>query len=84
MTNQVSVSAAGSATAHASDPTTLVALSACDTNRGGTTSVADVQKVVNESLGAGSAVNDLNQDGKVDVVDSQIVIHAVLSGACIG
>jgi uncharacterized repeat protein (TIGR01451 family) len=82
VTNKVNVSGGGSATAAASDPTTLVALSSCDTNQDGSTNVLDVQKVVNQALGVASGVNDLNQDGKVNVVDSQIVISAVLSSAC--
>jgi M6 family metalloprotease-like protein len=82
VTNQVSVSTTGSATAQASDTATVVALSPCDTNLDGIISVADIQKVVNQVLGGAPAVNDLDQDGKVDVVDIQIVIRAVLGGVC--
>jgi hypothetical protein len=46
------------------------------------TNVADVQKAINEALGAASAVNDLNHDGAVNVVDTQIVINAALGLQC--
>jgi hypothetical protein len=82
VTNQVSVSTTGSATAQTSDTATVVALSPCDTNLDGITSVADIQTVVNQALGLSSPISDLDQDGKVDVVDTQIVIRAVLSGVC--
>jgi hypothetical protein len=82
VTNQVSVSTTGSATAQTSDTATVVPLSPCDTNLDGITSVADIQKVVSQVLGGAPAVNDLNQDGNVDVVDIQIVIRAVLGGVC--
>jgi M6 family metalloprotease-like protein len=82
VTNQVSASTTGSATAQTSDSATVVPLSPCDINLDGSTTVADVQKVVNQALGVSSPANDLNLDGKVDVVDTQIVIRAVLSGVC--
>jgi hypothetical protein len=45
-------------------------------------SVADVQLIVNQALGAAPAANDLNGDGVVNVVDIQIVINAALSLGC--
>jgi uncharacterized repeat protein (TIGR01451 family) len=84
VTNQVSVSGGGSATAHASDPTNVVAPSPCDLNLDGSMNSADVQRIMNQVLGAASAVSDLNGDGRVDVVDSQIVIRAALGAGCQG
>jgi hypothetical protein len=45
--------------------------------------VADVQTMVNEALGFAPAVNDLNQDGVVNVADIQLVIDAALGNACV-
>ena len=59
-----------------------VAYSPCDINRDGKTNVADVQGMVNESLGGTSAANDLNRDGVVNVVDVQIVLNGVLNLGC--
>jgi hypothetical protein len=56
--------------------------SACDLNADGSTTVADVQLVINEALGAAPAVNDLNYDGVVNVADVQIVINAALGLGC--
>ena len=78
--NQVSVMGGGSAQANASDTTTI--LSPCDVNQDGLTNVADVQKTIDEALGALPAVNDLNLDGVVNVVDIQIVINASLGQGC--
>jgi subtilase family serine protease len=44
--------------------------------------VADVQAIVNQSLGISPPASDLNQDGTVDVVDVQIAIADVLSFRC--
>ena len=41
--------------------------------------VANVQHEVNEALGVAQAANDLNSDGKVNIVDVQIEIQALLS-----
>jgi hypothetical protein len=40
------------------------------------------QKVISEALGAVQAANDLNADGKVNVVDIEIVIDAALNRGC--
>jgi YD repeat-containing protein len=55
----------------------------CDVNHAGRTTVADVQKVVNEALGTASPANDLNRDGVVNVVDVQIDIDAALGLGCV-
>jgi probable HAF family extracellular repeat protein len=55
---------------------------ACDVNNNGVTNVADVQRIIDEALGAAQAVNDLNDDGVVNVVDIQVVINAALGLGC--
>ena len=85
LTNQVSVAGGGaSATAYANDMTTISPYSSCDVGQYGSTTVADVQQVIDESLGSQSAANDLNNDGVVNVVDIQIVINSVLGLGCTG
>jgi hypothetical protein len=60
----------------------LVSSPACDlTNAGGATA-ADVQTIVDQALGKVRAVNDLNGDGAVNVVDVQIEINADLGLGC--
>ena len=44
--------------------------------------MTDVQRLINQALGALPAANDLNGDGAVNVVDVQIVINAVLGLGC--
>jgi hypothetical protein len=80
--NQVSVSGGGSAAATASDTTTISSGSLCGGTQNVSTTVAGVQKVINEALGAVLAADDQNQDGVVNVVDVQIVINAVLNPGC--
>ncbi len=54
----------------------------CDATQDGNTSVADVQRVINEAAGVASAVNLLHQGSVVNIVDVQIVIDAVLGLGC--
>jgi subtilase family serine protease len=54
----------------------------CDVTGDSAASVADVQLMINEALGVAPAVNDLNHDGVIDVVDVQRVIDAVLLLSC--
>jgi sugar lactone lactonase YvrE len=61
-----------------------VPVSACNVTHTGSTMVSDVQREINESLGAVAATDDLNTDGAVNVVDVQIVINAVLGLNCSG
>ena len=82
VTNQVSVAGGGSATVTASDPTAI--LSACGVNQDGSTTVTDVQNIINEALGMAPAVHDLNGDGVVNVLDVQRVINAALGLGCPG
>lgn len=58
--------------------------SPCDVNQDGITNAADVQKMVNEAIGASAATNDLNHDGKVNILDIQIVTNAALGSSCSG
>ncbi len=60
-----------------------VSLSKCDVNHNGSTAVSDVQGIINEALGAAQPVDDLNSDTKVNVVDVQIDMNAVLLLGCI-
>jgi len=78
--NQVSASGGGSATATASYSTPVVG--ACDVTLGSTTSVTDVQKMIDEALGLAQAANDLSGDGAVNVLDVQIVMDAALGLGC--
>jgi len=56
--------------------------SACDVTGDVSTSVADVQMIVDEALGMGPGNGDLNNDGVGNVTDIQIVIDAVLGRGC--
>jgi hypothetical protein len=80
VTNQVSASGGGSAAVNATGPTLV--FSACDVDRDGSTSVTDVQEIINEALGMTSVGDDLSGDGVVSVLDVQIAINAVLSLGC--
>ena len=78
-------SQAGNANYSAATPATqtfLVTGSPCDVNQDGSTSVVDVQRMINEALGVTLASNDLNGDGAVTVADVQIVINAALGLGC--
>jgi len=50
----------------------------CDINNDGRVDVADVQRIVNEALGALQAANDLNDDGVVNVIDVAKLIDAAM------
>jgi uncharacterized repeat protein (TIGR01451 family) len=80
-TNQVAVSGGGSASAGASDSITVVPLG-CLVAGGSSVTVTDIQDVINEALGTSSAVHDLNHDGKINLVDAQIVINSFLGLGC--
>jgi sugar lactone lactonase YvrE len=57
--------------------------SPCDPTQDGAFTVADIQRMVNETLGLSAPTNDLNSDGKVNAVDVQIVMNAVLNKGCL-
>jgi uncharacterized repeat protein (TIGR01451 family) len=79
--NQVTVSGGGSASASATDPTSIAGFT-CAISGDGAASVADVQAIINEALGVTPAVHDLNHDGVVNVGDSQKVLNAALGLGC--
>jgi hypothetical protein len=80
VTNVVSASGGGSATANASDITAIRSI--CDVNQYGTTTVADVQAMISAALGAAAPAYDLNHDGVVNVLDAQLVINSALGMGC--
>jgi hypothetical protein len=83
LTNVASASGVGSATAIASDPTTTII--PCGGNQDEKPlAAADIQRIINEALGASSPVDDLNHDGSVNVVDIQIVLNSALGLGCWG
>jgi len=61
---------------------TAISLSPCDINQDKSINVGDVQRAIDEALGALPANNDLNGDGAVNVVDIQIEINASLGLGC--
>jgi hypothetical protein len=48
----------------------------------GNITVADVQRVILETLGTAAATHDLNNDSKVNVADIQLVINATVGLGC--
>jgi hypothetical protein len=62
---------------------TVGAPSRCDPEGLGTPGVGDVQQIINEALGAANPVDDLNQDGTVNIIDAQTAINAVLGMPCL-
>ena len=52
--------------------------------RDGKVDVGDVQRAINEALGEAPAVDDLNGDDVVNVVNVQMVMDAVLYQVCTG
>jgi hypothetical protein len=54
----------------------------CSVSNGITTTVADVQALVNQALGKAPAANDLNADHVVNIIDVQIMINAALNKGC--
>ena len=55
----------------------------CDLSQNLTTTVTDVQAIVNEVLGVASPVHDLNGDGVVNIVDIQLVVNAAIGFGCL-
>ena len=60
----------------------ISSFSPCDINQDTKTNMVDVQDIVKEALGVSSATDDLNGDGAVSVVETQIVMNAVLNLGC--
>jgi len=69
-------------TAGAVSNTATLTLLGCNVAGDRLTSVSDVQFMINETLGIGSPLYDLNHDSVVNVVDVQIVINASLGLGC--
>jgi hypothetical protein len=61
---------------------TVTPLGPCDVIQHGLYTVSDAQAIINEALGAAQALNDMNGDHIVNVVDIAIVINAVLNLGC--
>ena len=55
---------------------------ACDLDRDGSVTLADVQIAVDQATGKVACANDLNQDAKCTVLDVQRVVNAAAGGAC--
>jgi hypothetical protein len=56
---------------------------ACSVSNGSSSTITDVQALINEMLGKSPPANDINGDGVVNVIDVQIVIDAVLTSVCL-
>jgi hypothetical protein len=81
--NQVSVSGGGAlGVATVNTVTSITAFSTCDVLHVGSFSVSDVQQIILEAIGSASPVDDLNNDGVINIADVQIVMNAVLSRVC--
>ena len=81
LTNQVTVSGGGSASASTSDVTSISTFT-CDLNGDQLTNVVDVQLIINEALGVIQAIHDLNHDSAVNVADVQKLINGALGMGC--
>jgi hypothetical protein len=57
-------------------------LTACEVTNDALPSVADVQQMIDEALGASTASHDLNGDKSVNSVDIQIVVNALMGNGC--
>ena len=55
---------------------------ACSVSNGTTTTISDVQGLVNEALGKAAPNNDVNTDHVINIADVQIVINALLFSYC--
>ncbi|MEI9976870.1 MAG: hypothetical protein WDO73_35370 [Ignavibacteriota bacterium] len=80
VTNQVDLIYGGWTSPAARDNTTIV--SPCALTNDGRAGVADIQKLIDEALGISRALDDLNLDGVVNLLDVQIVISAASGAGC--
>jgi uncharacterized repeat protein (TIGR01451 family) len=81
--NNASVTATNAASALASATTSVqCGSSACAVTGDQLTSVADVQRMINEALGVAAAKNDLDGDGVINLADIEIVINSALGRGC--
>jgi hypothetical protein len=63
-------------------PGTVTAPNPCDINGDGIVNTIDVSLMVDQALGRTACANDIDVDGKCDVVDVQRVIDAANGAAC--
>jgi hypothetical protein len=61
---------------------TTAVVPSCDVGGNTTATATDVQRTINEALGASAPGNDLNKDGVVNAVDIQLVVNAALGQGC--
>ena len=81
VTNQITVSGGGSVDVTSADETRIVPLS-CDVNNSGAVDSFDLPAILNQALGLGHPNNDLNGDGIVNILDVQMIVIALATGAC--
>ena len=79
---QVTVKDSYAITASLTYSVTIGVVSPCDPNHDASANVHDVQLMINEALGVGSAIHDLTGDGSVGVADVQIAINAAYGLGC--
>ena len=75
-----SLSAESSQTTRASYNTPIV--SSCAVTMDSSATVTDVQQIANEALGTSSPLHDMNGDGRINLIDLQIVLNAALQKGC--
>jgi hypothetical protein len=80
--SQIVITGSATGTSFVLDDASTSTAPVCNITQDPTTSVPDVQLMINETLGAAPAADDLNGDGVVNVVDTQIVINAALGRGC--
>jgi uncharacterized repeat protein (TIGR01451 family) len=61
---------------------TVLPLGPCSLNLAGTSTVADAQAIISQALGTAQAINDLDGDHVVNLVDIQRLISAILNLGC--
>jgi hypothetical protein len=81
---KVVITGAAGGTSFTMDDLTVSSFTQCDIDNAGAVSVANVQSIINQALGVKPAVNDINGDGVVNVVDAQLDINAALDLGCPG
>lgn len=81
---KVVITGAAGGTSFTMDDVTVASFTQCDIDNAGAVTVANVQSVISQALGAKAVANDLNGDGVVNVVDVQLDINAALGLGCAG
>lgn len=80
--SSVTITAAATGGSFVMDDLTTSATSPCIATGGQNTTISDVQAEINEALGARAPVHDLNNDGRIDAVDVQVIINAAVGLGC--